>query len=192
MSITISEVMTRDVTVIKPDDNVQQAAKMMADWNVGVLPVCEGKRLVGIVTDRDIAVRAIPAGKAPADIRAAEIMSGGVYWCFEDQTVGEALQHMGDAQIRRIPVVNRNMELVGIVSLGDLATRATRPAWKTRWRKSRRRPNRYDRDRTAASRNAMRRARADVERVFLNRSRACARASPAWCADSRCCAACAR
>jgi CBS domain-containing protein len=122
MSATVAEVMTRDVTVIAPDDNVRQAAQMMADWNIGVLPVCSGRRLLGIVTDRDITVRAVPTGKMPRDIRVLDIMSDGVYWLFEDQTVGEALQHMSDVKIRRLPVVDRqSMELSGIVSIGDLA-----------------------------------------------------------------------
>ena len=123
MSSRISEVMTHDVTLISPGDNVQRAAKMMADWNVGILPVCDGKTLKGVLTDRDIAVRAVPSGKQPADIKVSEIMSSNVFWCYEDQSVGEALQQMGDVQIRRIPVVNHSMEIVGIVSLGDLATR---------------------------------------------------------------------
>lgn len=119
----ISEVMTRDVTVVCPGDSVQRAAQMMAEWNVGVLPVCDGTRVVGMVTDRDITVRSTAAGMAPDVARVSDVMSDNVYWLFEDQRVGEALQEMGDAQIRRIPVVNRNKELVGIVSLGDLATR---------------------------------------------------------------------
>jgi len=115
--------MTPDVTTLSPQDSIQQAGQKMADWNIGALPVCDGKKLVGLVTDRDIAIRAVPSGKAPADIRVSEIMSGGVCWCYEDQSIGEALQEMGDRQIRRIPVVSRNMELVGIVSLGDLTAR---------------------------------------------------------------------
>lgn len=125
MSTTVAEVMTRDLTVISPDDNLHKAAKMMADWNIGVLPVCNGKRLAGIITDRDITVRGVATGKSPADMKVSEAMSEGVFWLFEDQTVGEALQHMGDVQIRRLPVISRDsMELVGIVSMGDLATRA--------------------------------------------------------------------
>ncbi|HZW14413.1 MAG TPA: CBS domain-containing protein [Noviherbaspirillum sp.] len=123
MASRISEVMTRDVTLISPTDTIQHAAKMMADWNVGVLPVCEGKALKGVLTDRDIAVRAVPSGKPPADIEVHDVMSTNIFWCFDDQSVGEALQQMGDMQIRRIPVVNHSMEIVGIVSLGDLATR---------------------------------------------------------------------
>jgi CBS domain-containing protein len=123
MMTVISEVMTRDVTVVCPADSVQHAAQTMAQWNVGILPVCDGTRLVGMVTDRDITLRSTAAGKAPDTARVSEVMSDKVYWLFEDQRVGEALQEMGDMQIRRIPVVNRNMELVGIVALGDLATR---------------------------------------------------------------------
>ncbi len=121
---TIAEVMTPDVTVVSPQDSIQKAAKMMAEWNVGALPVCDGKKLVGMLTDRDIAIRAVPTGKAPADIRVADIMSKEVRWCFSDQQMGEVLQEMGDEQIRRIPVLSRNsMELIGIVSLGDFAAR---------------------------------------------------------------------
>jgi CBS domain-containing protein len=123
MMTVISDVMTRDVTVVCPGDSVQRAAQLMAEWNVGALPVCDGKRLVGMITDRDITVRSTAAGKDPNSVRVADTMSDKVYWCFDDQRVGEALQEMGDIQIRRIPVVDRNMQLVGIVSLGDLAIR---------------------------------------------------------------------
>jgi CBS domain-containing protein len=120
----ISQVMSRDIATVKPDDNLQQAARLMRDWNIGALPVCDGKRLVGMITDRDITIRATAEGRLPADARVSEVMSDQVQWCFEDQTVGEVLQQMGDQQIRRLPVVSRNMELAGIVALGDLATRA--------------------------------------------------------------------
>ncbi|WP_019140226.1 CBS domain-containing protein [Noviherbaspirillum massiliense] len=121
----ISEVMSHDVTVISPDDNLQQAAQRMRDQNIGAIPVCNGKKLVGMITDRDITIRAVADGKAPADCRVSDVMSDQVLWCYEDQTVGEVLQQMGEQQIRRIPVINRNMELTGVVSLGDLATRQT-------------------------------------------------------------------
>lgn len=120
---SISEIMTRDATVISPNDNVQQAARIMRDWNIGAIPVCDGKRLVGMITDRDITTRAVAQGISPADTKVADIMTDQVQWCYEDQTAGEVLQQMGDQQIRRIPVVNRNKELTGVVSLGDLATR---------------------------------------------------------------------
>jgi CBS domain-containing protein len=120
----ISDIMTRDVKVISPDGNVQQAAQMMRDEDIGAVPVCNGKKLVGMITDRDIVIRTLADGKSPADAKVSDVMTDDVFWCFEDQTVGEVLQQMGDQQIRRIPVVNRDKELCGIVALGDLATRA--------------------------------------------------------------------
>ena len=77
----ISEIMTHDVTVISPDDNVQKAAQLMRDWNIGSIPVCNGKRLVGMITDRDIAIRAVAAGTSPADAKVADIMTDQVLWC---------------------------------------------------------------------------------------------------------------
>lgn len=120
----ISQIMTKDVTVISPNDNVVEAARKMRDRNIGAIPVCDGKRLVGMITDRDITTRAVAEGKSPSDAKVSDIMTNQVLWCFEDQSPGEVLQQMGDQQIRRIPVVNRNKELVGVVSLGDLAIRA--------------------------------------------------------------------
>ncbi|GIZ52738.1 CBS domain-containing protein [Noviherbaspirillum aridicola] len=120
----ISEVMTRDVATVGPNDTLQQAAQLMRDWNIGAVPVCDGRRLVGMITDRDITIRATAEGRRPDEVQVSEIMSDEVLWCFEDQTVGEVLQQMGDRQIRRLPVVSRNMELAGMVALGDLATRA--------------------------------------------------------------------
>jgi putative phosphoribosyl transferase len=119
----ISEVMTPDVTVVSPQDSIQQAAQIMRDRNIGALPVCDGQKLVGMVTDRDITIRATAGGQSPGQVRVEEVMTDDIYWCYEDQLVGEVLQQMGDSQIRRIPVVNRQKELVGVVSLGDLATR---------------------------------------------------------------------
>ncbi|MBC7684266.1 MAG: CBS domain-containing protein [Bdellovibrionales bacterium] len=119
--------MTRDVTSIAPDADLQRAAQLMCDMDVGVLPVCEGKQLLGIITDRDITIRATARGVLPADGRVSEVMSQGASWCFEDQRVGAVLQQMGDQQIRRMPVVTQKMQLVGMVSLGDLAIRQNSP-----------------------------------------------------------------
>lgn len=118
----IADVMTRDVQVILPDRNVRDAAKLMDDLNVGALPVCDGEKLVGMVTDRDITVRATAAGKDPDETSVREIMTEEVSWCFEDEDVSDVVRTMGDVQIRRVPVVDRSKRLVGIVALGDLAT----------------------------------------------------------------------
>lgn len=121
---TIADVMTRDVQTIAPQETVLRAAQMMDELNVGSLPVCDGEKLIGMITDRDITIRATAAGKTPQDAHVQEVMSGQARWCFDDQTVDEVMQQMGDTQIRRIPVVDhRTHQLVGIVSLGDLATK---------------------------------------------------------------------
>lgn len=116
----ISEVMTSEVQVVRPDDTLQDAAAMMAEQDVGALPVCDGARLQGMITDRDIAVRAVANGR-DADTPVREVMSEDVIWCSEDDDTQEVLGRMGERQIRRIPVVDANRNLVGIVSLGDLA-----------------------------------------------------------------------
>jgi CBS domain-containing protein len=116
----ISEVMTSEVQVVQPDDTVQDAAAMMAEQDVGALPVCDGSRLQGMITDRDIAVRAVANGR-DSDTPVREVMSEDVIWCSEDDDTQDVLGRMGDRQIRRIPVVDANRNLVGIVSLGDLA-----------------------------------------------------------------------
>lgn len=121
---TIADVMTRDVRSVSPQETVRRAAEMMDELNVGSLPVCDGQKLVGIVTDRDITVRATAAGRAPDEARVQEVMTDQIRWCFDDQSVDEVMQQMGDAQIRRVPVIDHNTkQLVGIVSLGDLATK---------------------------------------------------------------------
>lgn len=121
--MTIAEVMTRNVATVSPEDSVRRAAQIMDDMNVGALPVCDGNKLVGIVTDRDITVRATSAGLNPEQTPVSDVMSGDVRWCFEDQRVEEVLAEMGDVQIRRLPVLERNSRtLIGIVSLGDLST----------------------------------------------------------------------
>ena len=116
----VSEAMTRNVRVASPDHTIEAAAKMMAEIDAGVLPVAENDQLVGMITDRDIAVRAVAKGKGP-DTRVREVMSPDVKYCFEDELVSHVAQNMGDIQLRRLPVVNREKRLVGILSLGDLA-----------------------------------------------------------------------
>lgn len=122
----ISEVMTRDVRFVAPRESLQRAAQMMDELNVGALPVCDGERLVGMITDRDITVRATSAGKAPGATCVEDAMSADVRWCFEDQPLDEVMIQMADSQIRRIPVVSRDnrQRLVGIIALGDVATKS--------------------------------------------------------------------
>jgi CBS domain-containing protein len=119
----VSEVMTRQVELTKPDETIQQAARTMARIDSGVLPVSDGDRLVGMLTDRDIAIRAVAEGKGP-DAKVRDVMTAEVKYCFEDEDLDHVAQNMGDIQVRRLPVMNRDKRLVGIVSLGDIAFEA--------------------------------------------------------------------
>ena len=118
----LKEIMTRQVEVISPDATVEQAAKQMDDVDIGALPVCDGDRLVGIVTDRDIVVRSISVGQDPRKTYVRDVMTtSSLIYAFEDDDVPSAAQLMEKKQIRRLPVMSREKRLVGIVSLGDLA-----------------------------------------------------------------------
>ena len=116
----IRELMTSEVELVNPDDNLHTAAKMMADLDAGALPVGENDRLVGMITDRDITVRAVAAGRDPEKTVVRDAMSSGIRFCFEDEDSEAVAQKMGEWQVRRLPVLNRDKRLVGIVSLGDL------------------------------------------------------------------------
>ena len=124
----VREVMTPDVVVASPDDTLQHAAEMMIDIDAGVLPVGEKDRLVGMLTDRDITIRAVAAGKAPAECKVREIMSPEIKYIYEDESLEDAARNMSELQIRRLPVLSRDKRLVGIVSLGDLALKKKGPA----------------------------------------------------------------
>ena len=117
----VSECMSTDVRIASPDETLRQAAQAMADLDAGVLPVGDNDRLVGMITDRDIAVRGVADGKGP-DAKVREVMSAEVRYCFDDEDADDVLKNMGDIQVRRLPVLNRDNRLVGIISLGDLAT----------------------------------------------------------------------
>jgi len=119
----VKEAMSRDVKTVGPDEQIQEAARIMLDMDVGALPVGEDDRLVGMITDRDIAVRGVAAGKAPT-ARVREVMSGELRYCFEDEDAAHVARNMGDQQLRRLPVVNRDKRLVGIIALADLVTSA--------------------------------------------------------------------
>ena len=117
----VSECMTPQVRMAGPDETIRQAAEMMAEADAGALPVAENDRLVGMITDRDIAVRAVAEGKGP-EAKVRDVMTAQVRYCYEDETVEDVLRNMADIRVRRLPVLNREKRLVGIVSLGDLAT----------------------------------------------------------------------
>src|SRR6185436_16604779 len=117
----VSEYMTPDVRIASPDETIREAAKTMAEVDAGALPVGENDRLVGMITDRDIAIRGIAEGRGP-DAKVREVMSEDVRYCYDDEAAADVLRHMGDIRVRRLPVLNREKRLVGIISLGDLAT----------------------------------------------------------------------
>jgi CBS domain-containing protein len=118
----VRECMTSDVQIADPEQTIRDAARAMASLDAGVLPVGENDRLVGMITDRDIAIRGIAEGKGP-DTKVREVMSGEVKYCFEHEDIDDVLRNMGDLQVRRLPVLNQDKRLVGIIALGDLATK---------------------------------------------------------------------
>ena len=116
----VKETMSTNVRLARPDQTIREAAQAMAEVDSGVLPVGENDRLVGMITDRDIAVRGIAKGKGP-DTSVRDVMTDHVDYCFEDQEVDEVTKNMADTKVRRLPVLNRDKRLVGIISLGDIA-----------------------------------------------------------------------
>ena len=116
----VSEAMTRTVRIADPDQSIREVARIMAEVDTGVLPVGENDRLVGMITDRDIAIRAVAEGKGP-DAKVREVMTPDIKYCFEDDDVDQVTRNMAENQVRRLPVLNRDKRLVGIISLGDLA-----------------------------------------------------------------------
>jgi len=119
----IRDIMTRGVECVRPVDTLQQAARKMRDLDVGPMPVCgDDDRLAGMITDRDITIRATAEGLDPTEARVRDVMTEGVFYCFEDQDVRDAARTMEEQQVRRLVVLNRDKRLVGILSLGDVAT----------------------------------------------------------------------
>lgn len=116
----VREAMTPDVRLVNPQQTIREAARLMAECDIGALPVGANDRLVGVITDRDIAVRAVADGRGP-DTRIDEVMSSDVKYCFDDEELDAVADNMGQIQVRRLPVVNRDKRLVGIVALGDVA-----------------------------------------------------------------------
>jgi CBS domain-containing protein len=121
----VSEAMTREVDIIDPNAAVRDAARRMRDDNVGALPVGENDRLIGMVTDRDIVVRGVAEDRVGGNTSVRDVMSEHVYYCFDDDDLEQAAQIMAKHQVRRLPVLNRNKRLVGIVALADLAMTPT-------------------------------------------------------------------
>jgi CBS domain-containing protein len=117
----LKEIMTDHVEVVRPDTSVQEAAAKMRDLDVGMLPVCDGERLTGTITDRDIAIRAAAKGMDVKKTTVREIQSSDVFYCYEDEDISQAAKLMEDKQVRRLMVLDRNKRLSGVVSLGDLA-----------------------------------------------------------------------
>ena len=125
----LKNLMSRDVKVISPDMSIQEAAREMRDGDFGLLPVGEDDRMIGTISDRDITIRAVAEGKN-AGTKVRDVMSEGVAWAYEDDSVEDAAKIMSERQVRRLPVVDRNKRLVGIVALGDFAVERSeiRPA----------------------------------------------------------------
>jgi CBS domain-containing protein len=121
----VKEVMSADVHLANPDQTICEVACVMAEFDAGALPVGDGDRLVGVITDRDIAIRAVAEGKAP-ETPVREVMSREVLYCFEDEAIEHVAKNMAEQKVRRLPVLDRKKRLVGIVSIGDLAL-STKP-----------------------------------------------------------------
>ena len=120
----IRDVMSKDVQVARPHDTLQEVAARMAAGDFGFIPVADGENLIGAITDRDIALRAIAQGK-DGSTKVRDVMSEGIFWVFEDESVEAAAKTMSERQVRRLPVVDRNKRLVGIVALGDFAVESS-------------------------------------------------------------------
>jgi CBS domain-containing protein len=126
----VADCMTQDVQIASPTQTLQQVAQLMAGIDAGVLPVADGDRLVGMITDRDITIRAVAQGLGP-DAQVKDVMTTEVLYTYDDEDVADVLRNMGDIKVRRLPVMNREKRLVGIISLSDLCGGGERPAQDT-------------------------------------------------------------
>jgi CBS domain-containing protein len=118
----IREIMSGNVRLASPDETIQKAAQTMAEADTGFLPIGEDDRLIGMITDRDITIRAVAKALDPQRTRVRDVMSAEVRYCYDDEDVNHVVQNMAELQVRRLPVLNRDKRLVGIVSVGDIAT----------------------------------------------------------------------
>jgi CBS domain-containing protein len=123
----VRDAMSRDAQIANPNMTLQEAARLMSRIDAGFLPVGDGDRLVGMVTDRDITIRAVAEGKAPTT-PISEVMTRDVKYCFDDDDVSDVARNMADIQVRRLPVLNREKRLIGVVSVGDLSKCGADPA----------------------------------------------------------------
>jgi CBS domain-containing protein len=120
----VKDVMTPNVQVISPGATIREAAQKMREGDYGMMPVAENDRMIGAISDRDIAIRAVAEGKGP-DTPVRDVMSEGITWAYEDDSVENAAEIMSEHQVRRLPVVSREKRLVGIVALGDFAVESS-------------------------------------------------------------------
>jgi CBS domain-containing protein len=127
----VHQIMSQPVDVINPNTTSREAARRMRDENIGSLPVGENDQLIGMVTDRDIVARAVAENSLPSNTAVRTVMSEGIYYCFEDDTLEEAARIMAEHQVRRLPVLNRNQQLVGIIAVADIARTGDREAEDT-------------------------------------------------------------
>jgi CBS domain-containing protein len=127
----VQQVMSRPVDVINPNATSREAARRMRDEHIGALPVGENDELLGMVTDRDRVARSVAKNMLPGNTAVSSVMSEGVYHCFEDDTLEEAARIMAEHQVRRLPVLNRNQQLVGIIAIADIARTGDKEAEDT-------------------------------------------------------------
>jgi len=123
----IKDVMSQNYKFMAPDSPVAEVAQAMRDMDCGFMPLAENDKMIGMITDRDITIRAVAEGMDISNTPARDVMTAKTFYCYDDQDVEEVCNNMGEIQVRRLPVVNREKRLVGIVSMGDLAQSASRP-----------------------------------------------------------------
>ena len=126
----VQEIMTQPVDTIDPSTTSREAARRMRDENIGALPVRENGELIGMVTDRDIVARAVAENSLPSNTAVSAVMSQGIYYCFEDDSLEEAARIMAEHQVRRLPVLNRAQQLFGIIAIADIARSGDKEAEK--------------------------------------------------------------
>jgi len=122
----VKDVMHKGVTWVSPDTAIGELARKMRDENIGSIPVGENDRLIGMVTDRDLAIKAFADGKDPATLTARDVLSGPILYCRSEEDIDDAVRIMEDHQVRRLPVIDENKRMVGMLSLGDIASSTDR------------------------------------------------------------------